>query len=80
LNSYKVRGNKSTGTMKTAAEQGAAPDRLQLRSLRSFLASVSALPAAGELGVSPHARGLYGATEKNGMNRLNLIKCEANQK
>ncbi|MBW4541368.1 MAG: hypothetical protein KME43_19845 [Myxacorys chilensis ATA2-1-KO14] len=34
----------------TAAEQGAAPDRLQLRSLRSFLPSLSALPAAGELG------------------------------
>ena len=33
----------------TATQQGAAPDRLQLRSLRSFLASVSALPAAGEL-------------------------------
>lgn len=34
-----------------AAQQGAAPDRLQLRSLRSFLTSLSALPAAGELAV-----------------------------
>ena len=34
----------------TTTQQGAAPDRLQLRSLRSCLASVSALPAAGELG------------------------------
>ena len=34
-----------------AAEQGAAPDRLQLRSLRSFLTSLSTLPAAGELDV-----------------------------
>ena len=42
----------------TTAEQGAAPDRLQLRSLRSFLASVSALPAVGELGRSVAARGL----------------------
>ena len=42
----------------TAAEQGAAPDRLQLRSLRSFLAPVSALPAAGDLGRSAVARGL----------------------
>jgi hypothetical protein len=33
-----------------ATQQGAAPDRLQLRSLRSFLASVSALSTAGELG------------------------------
>jgi hypothetical protein len=33
----------------TTVQQGAAPDRLQLRSLRSFLAPVSALPAAGEL-------------------------------
>ncbi len=33
----------------TATQQGAAPDRLQLRSLRSFLPSLSALPAAGEL-------------------------------
>ena len=40
----------------TADEQGAAPDRLQLRSLRSFLASVSTLPAAGELGRSAGAR------------------------
>ena len=40
----------------TAAQQGAAPDRLQLRSLRSFLASVSALPAAGELGRCAVAR------------------------
>jgi hypothetical protein len=42
----------------TAAEQGAAPDRLQLRSLRSCLASVSSLPAAGELGRSAAARGI----------------------
>ena len=40
----------------TATEQGAAPDRLQLRSLRSLLASVSALSAAGELGRSVAAR------------------------
>ena len=33
----------------TAAQQGAAPDRLQLRSFRSFLTSFSSLPAAGEL-------------------------------
>ena len=39
-------------TMITARQQGAAPDRLQLRSLRSCLAAVSALPAAGELGRS----------------------------
>ena len=32
-----------------AAQQGAAPDRLQLRSFRSFLTSLSALSAAGEL-------------------------------
>ena len=32
-----------------ATEQGAAPDRLQLHSFRSFLASFSSLPAAGEL-------------------------------
>ena len=38
----------------TTAEQGAAPDRLQLR---SFLTS---LPAAGELGVLSLARGLMG--------------------
>jgi hypothetical protein len=38
----------------TAAQQGAAPDRLQLR---SFLTS---LPAAGELGRSVAARGLAG--------------------
>ncbi len=42
----------------TAAEQGAAPDRRQLRSLRSFLASVSALPAAGELSRCAVARSL----------------------
>ena len=42
----------------TAAQQGAAPDRLQLRSLCSCLASVSALPAAGELGRWAVARGL----------------------
>ena len=42
---------------KQTAEQGAAPDRLQLRSLRSCLASVSALPAAGELVVRLFARG-----------------------
>ena len=35
----------------TAAQQSAAPDRLQLRSLRSFLTSLSALPVAGELSV-----------------------------
>ncbi len=35
----------------TTAQQGAAPDRLQLRSLRSCLAPVSALSAAGELSV-----------------------------
>ena len=40
----------------TAAEQGAAPDRLQLRSLRSCLASVSTLSAAGELGRCAVAR------------------------
>ncbi len=39
----------------TAAQQGAAPDRLQLR---SFLTS---LPAAGELGRSAVARGFSGA-------------------
>ncbi len=39
--------------VRQAAQQGAAPDRLQLRSLRSFLAAVSALPAAGELGRWP---------------------------
>jgi hypothetical protein len=39
-------------------KQGAEPDRLQLRSPRSFLASVSALPAAGELGRYIAARGL----------------------
>ena len=38
----------------TAAEQGAAPDRLQLRS--SFL--LAALPAAGELGRSVAAHGV----------------------
>jgi hypothetical protein len=36
-----------------AAEQGAAPDRLQLHSLRSFLTSLIPLPAAGELVVGP---------------------------
>ncbi len=45
-------------TMITARQQGAAPDRLQLRSLRSCLAAVSALPAAGELGRSAAARGV----------------------
>jgi len=44
----------------TAPQQGAAPDRLQLRSLRSFLASVSALPAAGELSRCAAARGASG--------------------
>ncbi len=44
----------------TTAQQGAAPDRLQLRSLRSCLAPVSALPAAGELGRCAAARGLAG--------------------
>ncbi len=38
---------ETTPNVLTTAEQGAAPDRLQLR---SFLA---ALPAAGELGGSP---------------------------
>ena len=37
----------------TAAQQGAAPDRLQLHSFRSFLTSFIALPAAGELVVLP---------------------------
>ena len=46
------------GTESTAPQQGAAPDRLQLRSLRSFLASVSTLPAAGELSVGLLARGV----------------------
>ncbi len=45
----------------TATQQGAAPDRLQLRSLRSFLTSLSALPAAGELSVSPLARSVSDA-------------------
>ncbi len=42
----------AAATHPTAAQQSAAPDRLQLRSLRSFLTSLSALsalPAAGEL-------------------------------
>ena len=51
----------------TAAEQGAAPDRLQLRS--SFL--LTALPAAGELGRSAGARGLDGRrTSKFGIIEL----------
>ena len=50
----------------TATQQGAAPDRLQLRSLRSFLAAVSALPAAGELGRSAAARGFDGTVRKSG--------------
>ena len=33
----------------TTAEQGAAPDRLQLHSFCSFLTSLIPLPAAGEL-------------------------------
>ena len=37
------------GSHQQASEQGAAPDRLQLRSLRSFLTPLSPLPAAGEL-------------------------------
>ncbi len=45
----------------TALQQGAAPDRLQLRSLRSFLASVSALPAAGELSRCVTAHGSLNA-------------------
>ena len=47
----KVVGRAASGGQNaiTAAQQGAAPDRLQLRSLRSFLPSLSALPAAGEL-------------------------------
>ncbi len=40
----------ATQSLQLATQQGAAPDRLQLRSLRSFLASVSTLSAAGELG------------------------------
>ena len=43
---------KQRQTHQQAAEQGAAPDRLQLR---SFLASLS---AAGELGRSVAARGV----------------------
>ena len=41
----------------TAPQQGAASDRLQLRSLWSFLPSLSALPAAGELNRWAVARG-----------------------
>jgi len=52
--SVSQRGNSNA---LTTAQQDAAPDRLQLRSLRSCLASVSALPAAGELGRCAVARG-----------------------
>jgi len=45
----------------TSAQQGAAPDRLQLRS--SFL--LTSLPAAGELGRSVAARGLEVCDTKN---------------
>ena len=43
----------------TAAQQGAAPDRLQLHSFRSFLTSFIALPAAGELVVVLRASALF---------------------
>ena len=42
-------GFYGSSSVKTVAQQGAAPDRLQLRSLRLCLAAVSALSAAGEL-------------------------------
>ncbi len=60
----------------TAAQQGAAPDRLQLRSLRSFLASVSALPAAGELNrcvAAPGAMREGGSTLAADMSRRESI-------
>jgi len=47
----------------TTAEQGAAPDRLQLRS--SFL--LSSLPAAGELVVVLLARGFTESEEAKGV-------------
>ncbi len=49
-----LKSHQEINTLKQAGQQGAAPDRLQLR---SFLA---ALPAAGELGRSVVARGLAG--------------------
>jgi hypothetical protein len=52
-------GKKSSPDKSTTAQQGAAPDRLQLHSFRSFLTSLIPLPAAGELGVRP-SRQLYG--------------------
>ena len=52
------RVRSSRESHQQTAEQGAAPDRLQLHSLRSFLTSVIALPAAGELVVRLFARGL----------------------
>ncbi len=48
----------SRNTVQQAAQQGAAPDRLQPTLLRSFLASSLRLPAAGELSRLAAARGL----------------------
>jgi hypothetical protein len=59
----------------TTAQQGAAPDRLQLRSLRSFLAAVSALPAAGELGRSVAAPGLAACAKRRILSDMKKKIC-----
>ena len=60
----------------TATEQGAAPDRLQLRSLRSFLASVTTLPAAGELGRWPAARSLDLAATFHRIDKIGAVEAK----
>ena len=65
LSAGKARGfggaNIAAQSLKLATQQGAAPDRLQLHSLRSFLTSVISLPAAGELVVMAQCEYVFGS-------------------